>query len=72
MTIIDTHQRVKDLRIEKGLTQQDMADLLKIPRGNYSRYENGLLEFNNDMLRTLSKYFDVSSDYLLCLKDEYN
>ena len=61
--------RIKDLRNEKNLTQQQMADILKIDRSNYSKYELGKLEVNNDMLIALAKYFNVSSDYILGLED---
>jgi len=67
-----TGNRVRELRLSNEMTQQNVADKLNMARGNYSRYENGLLEFNHDMLRTLAKLFDVSTDYLLGLKNDWN
>jgi len=61
--------KLKELRTEKGLTQQQLANILKIDRSNYSKYELGKLEPNNDMLVTLAKYFQVTTDYLLGLED---
>ena len=34
---------IKNLRVEKGLTQQKVADYLNIDRSNYSKYERGKL-----------------------------
>ena len=57
-----------ELRQEKGLTQQEVADYLKIDRSNYSKYEHGKLEINIDMLRNLSKLYGVPTDYILGLE----
>ena len=57
-----------ELRKEKGLTQQEVADYLKIDRSNYSKYELAKLEIKIDMLRKLSKLYDVSTDYILGLE----
>ena len=57
-----------DLRKERGLTQQQVADILKIDRSNYSKYELGKLEVNINMLRELSKLYGVSTDYILGLE----
>lgn len=57
-----------ELRKEKGLTQQKVADYLKIDRSNYSKYELGKLEINVDMLRKLSQLYNVSTDYILGLE----
>lgn len=37
-------------------------------QSNYSKYELAKLEINIDMLRKLSKLYDVSTDYILGLK----
>ncbi len=58
-----------ELRKENNYTQQYVADYLKIDRSNYSKYELGKLEINPEMLIALSKLYDVSTDYILGLKD---
>lgn len=57
-----------ELRKEKGLTQQAVANYLKIDRSNYSKYELGKLEINIHMLRELSKLYDISTDFILGLE----
>ena len=64
--------RIKELRIFRGLTQQTIADYLKMDRGNYSKYERGIFEFSLEMIRKLSKLFGVTSDYLLGLSDDFS
>lgn len=56
-----------ELRKKKGLTQQKVAEYLKIERSNYSKYELGKLEINIDMLRKLSMLYKVTTDYILGL-----
>ncbi|MCI5797781.1 MAG: helix-turn-helix domain-containing protein [Firmicutes bacterium] len=62
-------ENLKKLRIEKGFTQQQIAELLKIDRSNYSKYERGKLEPNLEMVICLAKFYDVSADYLLGLEE---
>jgi|SRR5690625_903184 len=56
--------RLKELRIEKKLTQQEMADFLGITRQGYAKYENGQAETDLETLKKLANFFDVSTDYL--------
>jgi len=62
-------ERVKEIRTDNKLTATEMADILKIDRANYSKYESGKLEFNNQMLLIIAKHFNVSMDYLFGLED---
>ncbi|WP_085524466.1 helix-turn-helix domain-containing protein [Tuberibacillus sp. Marseille-P3662] len=56
---------LQQLRTEKGLTRQDVADYLgKTPQA-YGYYEKGKREPNYDTLISLADLFDVSIDYLL-------
>ncbi len=57
-------KKLKELRNEKGLTQQQVADMLKISRVNYTRYETDVSNPDFDTLVALADLFDVSLDYL--------
>ena len=57
--------RLKALRKEKGKTQQNMADLLKVRRSTYGEYERGKIFPPMDKMKVLADYFGVSVDYLL-------
>ena len=63
-------KRLHDLRIDHDLTQQDVAGLLKTTKQNYGMYENGKRRLNIEDLITLSKFYKVSTDYILGLKDK--
>ncbi len=59
-----------DLRTDHDLTQEEVAQILKTSKQNYSRYENGRRKLNIEDLITLSKFYKVSTDYILGLKDK--
>ena len=61
--------RLKQLRKEKGLTQQEVADLLGIDRRSYSAYETGVNSINAQTLIRLSRIYSASIDYMLGLTD---
>ncbi|MFR3499867.1 MAG: helix-turn-helix domain-containing protein, partial [Paraclostridium bifermentans] len=56
--------RLRELRKEKGLTLEQMANDLNTTKVTLSRYENGTREPKSEMLSQLSDYFNVSIDYL--------
>lgn len=64
---METHEILKGLREDRDLTQQDIADLLKIGRTMYRRYETGETELPIRHLKTLCVFYGVSSDYVIGL-----
>lgn len=62
-------KNLKELRKNKKLNQHDMADCIKISYESYSEYENEKRAIPSDILIRLSKYFNVSTDYILDLSD---
>ncbi|EMB68643.1 helix-turn-helix domain-containing protein [Streptococcus mutans] len=58
-------ERLKTLRLEAGLTQKQIAKKLHIKQQSYSRWENSVSKPSRKTLEILSKFFDVSTDYLL-------
>ena len=65
-------QRLKRLREEKGLTQQQLADELHLTYHAVSGYERNNSEPDDEILINIATYFHVSSDYLLGLSDMRN
>ncbi len=61
------YERIRDLREDHDLTQQDIANVLKTTQQVYSRYEKGENELPIHHLVTLCKFFKVSADYILGL-----
>ena len=66
---MELHEILRGLREDKDLTQQNLADMLKIGRTMYRRYETGECEIPIRHLKTLCLFYGVSSDYLLGLPD---
>lgn len=58
-------ERLKELRKEQNLTQQELADKLGINRCNITNWECGNRETNFKMLIQLADMLNVSTDYLL-------
>lgn len=62
-------ERLKSLRLEKGLTQQQLADELKMNSVTYLRYEKGQREPSIDTLIEIAGFYGVSIDYLVGISD---
>lgn len=63
-------KRLKKLRSDKEITQLQLSEILDTAKSNISKYEADTIEPNITMLCKLSKYFNVSIDYLLGIADE--
>lgn len=64
------YRRIKDLREDNDKTQKQLADYLEMKQPQYYRYENGQRDIPTDILIKLSKYYNVSVDYILGLTDK--
>lgn len=62
-------KRLKELRKEKNLSQQQMATILNIRQQSYARYELDTSEPSYEMLVQIAKLFNVSTDFLLGISD---
>lgn len=56
---------IRDLRIEYGYTQQQVADYLGISQNTYAQYELGVLNYSAKVIIKLADFYNVSTDYLL-------
>ena len=61
--------RLKELRIEKGVGQIELAKAIHVSKGIISLWENGLREPKLSNLIALAKFFEVSLDYLVGLEN---
>lgn len=59
------HTRLRLLRKEKGLTQAQLAENLRLPRVTYTHYELGKRTPDLDMIIQMARFFAVSVDYLI-------
>ena len=64
--------RIKKLREEKQLKQEELAKILSISPSAIGMYERDAREPNDELTLKLAEYFDVSTDYLLGKSDIRN
>ena len=62
--------RLKDLREDSDIKQQELADFLHIRQNTYSQYENENRQIPIDMLIQLAYFYNVSVDYILGITNE--
>lgn len=65
------NERLKELRLEKGTKQKDVAEYIGLTTKAYCFYELGKREPSIQTLSKLCDYFDVSADYLIGRSDSY-
>lgn len=63
------YERIRNLRVDKGITQQQIAAYLNVKQNTYSQYEIGTLNYPLDVVIKLAEYYDTSVDYLVGLTD---
>ena len=61
---------LRELREDNDLTQNDVAEVLGTTQQVYSRYEKGINEIPVRHIIALSKFYKVSSDYILGLEEK--
>ena len=64
------YQKMRDLREDHDLSQQDVAELLNVSQATYSRYESGVLDIPSISLIKLADYYKVSVEYILGRTDK--
>ena len=69
-TEILKYERIRDLRIDRGLTQEAVAKILHVSQNTYSQYEIGISRYPLDAVVKLAEFYGVSMDYLVGLTDE--
>lgn len=62
-------ERLKELRLEKGLSQRELAKLSNLSHNAISQWENETRIPNAEAVVALAKFFSVTTDYLLGVTD---
>ncbi len=62
-------ERLKFLRKQHNLTQQQLADILHVSQQSIHKYEHNITHPDLDTLRNLANYFHTSVDYILGITD---
>lgn len=61
--------RLRELRKSQGISQIQFAKILHSSQQAISRIENGTGNISSEMLIKISEFFNVTTDYVLCLSD---
>lgn len=64
--------RLKQLRKERNLNQEEFAEILGTARSTVSLYESGRRTLNSETITKICSFFGVSVDYLYCRTDNRN
>ena len=64
------YERIKELRVDKDLSQKELADILNVTRSAYSNYENGIRDIPVDILSRLADFYGTSVDYIIGRTDQ--
>ena len=64
------YERIKELRVDKDLSQKELADTLNVTRSAYSNYENGIRDVPIEVLSRLADFYGTSVDYIIGRTDQ--
>lgn len=70
--MVNIGEKLKSLRLEKNLTQKQLADRIGLATSAISSYESGVRYPSYVSLIKLAQIFHVSTDYLLGITDKRN
>lgn len=68
-TEILKYERIRGMRIDRGLTQKEVAKVINVKQNTYSQYEIGVLNYPLDVVIKLAEFYETSVDYLVGLTD---
>ena len=66
---MDYPQRIRDIREDRDLTQQQVADFLGMKYQQYRRYESGENEMKASHIIKLCEFYGLPADYILGITD---
>lgn len=62
--------RIKELRTNRKISQEQMADVLGTSRQRYSRIENGQIDISFVMIKGIAEYLGVPTSEITCAEEE--
>jgi len=68
INIAELGKKIKELRIQCGLTQKQLATKIGVATNTVSQYESGKYKTSIDVLANLAVELDTTTDYLLGLE----
>ena len=66
-----TGERIKALRLQHGMTMEELAQKIGLQKAAIYKYESGLVvNLKRDVIEKLANVFGVSPSYIMCMEDE--
>ncbi len=62
--------KLKEIRENRGLTQEQVAKIIKVDRSSISKYENGSRKLDQEQIVELVKALNTTADYFLGLSEK--
>ena len=63
--------RLKELRLQKGVTQEEVGKVIGVSKATIMKYEKGIVEnLKRSSIEKLANYFNVKPSYLMCMEDD--
>lgn len=63
--------KIKELRCDRGLSQEELARKVGTSQRNISKYEREQLDLSTESIKSFCDFFEVSADYLLGRSDDF-
>ena len=67
---MDYRKRLRELREDRDLSQEQVGEIIHKSQQGYSHIENGRAELKIEDLKTLSAFYEVSADYIIGTTDD--
>lgn len=67
---MDYRRRLREIREDRDLSQAEVGRVIHKSQQGYSHIENGRAELKIEDLITLCRFYGLSADYLIGLRDE--
>ena len=61
---MEYYQRLRDLKEDSDLTQEEVSEIIKVSTNHYGKYERGKTDIPFSKAIKLADYYDVSLDYI--------
>lgn len=67
VAIIGYGEKLRELRLEKNLTMDEVAKIVRVAKSTYAGYESEFRQPSLEKIALFASYYNVSVDYILCL-----
>lgn len=67
--MVKTGRRIRELRVERGLSQKELAEQIGVAQNTVAQYEKGTAKTSLEVIVNLAVILNITTDYLLGLEN---